>query len=680
MRCYIFIFGILLGLSFPMKSIAQQIDFRCTQVNATGDVILNWLPTSIPANYQYEIYRSVSKTGAYTQLSIITNLAITTYTDIGANGGLQQWFYTIKAVPQPPDIGTEYDSDTIGNIAFVLNNPSIGVANLYWTHPSTPPLATQAQTFDIYKERTSVWSLWDTCHLLQYDDTIHVCGETLGYEIRLYDSIGCESISIIHSESFTDFISPSTPLLDSVSINPVTGKTEMGWNPASDPDIVGYIIYVLRNGIWEVADTVLGVNSTYYLDNNNDASKGIQHYRIAAIDTCRNSSPMGDAHNTLLLNASINKCDSLVFLSWNAYNNMPDSLTGYRIWVSQNGGSFVLLDTVGSGLQSYTHRGADPMSTYTYYIQAYNLKNGYSSSSSKKDVIFNYVASSGNVWMRYVSVVDNAHLEIAVFVPDTVAWNNILLFKAEKDGLFSQIESNSKVMGQEDYIFTDYNVNVHHNTYYYFVSITDECDYIFISSDTANNIVLQEKGTSSNDDIAIEWKPYNGFGTRLDSYDIFRRTQIETSFQCIDNVPSSLLDYSENVWGSASQGGKFYYQVCANEDNSNIYGFQDKSYSNIIELIKEPISYIPNLFSPNSNIPENRVFKPVHSYVDAEEYIFCIYDRWGSMMFQTTDITAGWDGSTNGQTAMAGVYSYYITYRIDEKNTFKKQGIVTLIR
>jgi gliding motility-associated-like protein len=86
------------------------------------------------------------------------------------------------------------------------------------------------------------------------------------------------------------------------------------------------------------------------------------------------------------------------------------------------------------------------------------------------------------------------------------------------------------------------------------------------------------------------------------------------------------------------------------------------------------------MFRPNSEIAENRVFKPVHSYVNAEEYVFSIFDRWGSRVFYTNDITEGWDGSFNGKMATPGVYTYIITYRIDKKNVFKKQGRVTLIR
>lgn len=684
MRWFCSFFGILFYLLLFEKSFAQQIEFRCTQVNASGDITLTWTQTGLPANYQYEIYRcSLSKTGTYTLVTTITVLATTTYTDVGVDGGNKQSFYFIKALPLPPASGTEYVSDTIGNIVFLnlidVNNE--GIAGIYWSHPSTPPLPSQAQEFDIYQQRNSSWSLRAKTSFLEYLDTIHVCGETLDYKIHLYDSSGCESISIIKTRFYADGIVPSVPQLDSVSVNPITGKTELGWDRSPEEDVIGYIIYIFKNNVWEVVDTLMGADSTYYIDYINDANNQIQKYRIAAIDTCRNASPISDFLNTLLLLCdSIDKCDSMVFLSWNAYINMSDGLTGYRIWVSINGSPFFLLDTVDRNTLSYIHRSANPEDTFIYYVQAYNLKNGYSSSSSKIEIRFNYAVSSGDIWMRYASVVDNEYIEIAVFVLDTIRYNNVFLYKSEDGISFSQINSQSKITGTTTYLFTDRNVNVMQRTYYYLASLTDECDHVFIYSDTANNIVLSPKNAPTVDEIAIQWEPYYGFDFLLDSYDILRRSQVETLFQIIDNVPDYQLDYSENVWNMASQGGKLYYQVCANEGIGNIYGFQDKSYSNIVEITKEPTSYIPNIFCPNSQIEANRIFKPVHSYVDADEYAFSIFDRWGSLVFRTHDITAGWDGATDGKIAMPGVYTYIITYRIDEKNIFNKHGRVTLVR
>ncbi len=683
MRFCIYIFGIVLGLLFQIKLMAQQIDFRCTEVDNAGDITFSWQASGLPSNYQYEIYGSTSKTGTYILLGTITNLAVTTFTHTLANGGNQQWFYVIKAVEQPPVLtGIEYLSDTIGSILFILDDLGRGIAALDWTRPTDPPLASQAKEFVINRQRNGAWSQWAKTDTSMYRDTVHVCGETLGYEIRLYDSTGCESISMIKTDFFTDFMAPYFPQLDSVSINPSTGLTELGWNPGIESDIVGYLVYifVLKDSTWQVVDTVMGAQTTHYIDNKNDANDTIQQYRIAAIDTCRNASPMGTVHNTMLLNASVNKCDSTVTLSWNAYCGMSDSITGYRVWMSINGGPFILLDSVLSNQFSYIHRGVDPTGKYVYFVQAYNAKNGYSGSSSKEEVEFDYMQSTGNALLRYVSVVDNQDIEIVVFVPDTVKNRSVFLYKSN-DGkaTFSKIDTKSKISGTENYSFIDNNVDVQQYTYFYTVALTDECDHVFVYSDTANNIVLQMK-ESLNDEIAIAWKPYYGFKNRLDSYDILRKTQTEPAFKFAGNVPSTQLDYSENVWAEANQGGIFYYQVVANEDNSNIYGFQDKSYSNIVETTKEPITYIPNTFCPGSEIEANRVFKPVNSYVDAEEYVFSIYDRWGSLIYTTNDINMGWDGATNGKPAAAGVYTYFLTYRLDKKTMFKKQGRVTLIR
>jgi gliding motility-associated-like protein len=315
-------------------------------------------------------------------------------------------------------------------------------------------------------------------------------------------------------------------------------------------------------------------------------------------------------------------------------------------------------------------------------VQAYNSKNGYSSSSAKVEVEFTYeIRSDGYVLLRYASVVDNQDIEIAVFAADTFNHRSLFLYKSDNNkATFSKIDTKSKINGEENYSFIDNDVDVQGHTYFYTVAITDnECDNIFAHSDTANNIVLEMKA-SQGDEIAITWLPYYGFAQRLDSYDIFRRTQIEPVFQFSGNVPATQLDYSETVWEAASGGGKFYYQVSANENNTNIYGFQDKSFSNIVEMSKEAITYIPNTFCPASQIEANRVFKPVNSYVDAQEYIFSIYDRWGSLIFTTNDINAGWDGTVNGNPAAAGVYSYTLTYRLDKKNFYNTHGRVTLLR
>ena len=683
MKRFSFVLGIVFSFFLPTNGVAQRVEMLCTQTDNSGDITVSWSENSInPKCYQIKLYGNITKNGEYSLLDSFPT-SILSYTHTGAAGNANQWFYFVVAEPVLGCNGLPCFSDTLGSIWFVNDNPDRGIVSLEWKHPSVPHFSTQDNNYVILCWKNGLLYNRRQINTIYYVDTTHFCGDSINYQILLPDSRGCDNTSMIRSVFLLDDIPPLTPQLDSVSINPNTQKTELGWNPSASPDAFGYIIYIAGNSNpkppWFPVDTVFGANNTHYVDLVNDANGSVQRYQIAAIDTCRNSSYMSEPQNTMITNCSVGKCDSAVSVSWNAYYGMPDSLTGYRILASENGGGFYMVDTVPSNKFNYVHTGVNPFSSYTYYVQAYNLKDGYSSSSAKCNAEFNRTESAGYVWLRYVSVINNKDIEISVFVSDTVKYNQLFLFRSDDNGnRFSKINQKTKISGVENYLFIDTNVDVQKNTYLYTVGLTDECGFPFVQSDTANNIVL--KTIDSQLDInEIAWTRYDGFKFRLDGYDIYRETQTETIFQLITNLPYSQTTYLENVRDLADQGGKFLYQVVANEDYTNPYGFQDRSFSNIVELSKSPQSYIPNAFTPNGD-ELNEVFRPVLTYVDAEEYAFSIFDRWGNLIFYTNNITLGWDGTIDGKPAAAGIYQYMLTYRLNETKMYKKQGHVTLIR
>jgi gliding motility-associated-like protein len=88
------------------------------------------------------------------------------------------------------------------------------------------------------------------------------------------------------------------------------------------------------------------------------------------------------------------------------------------------------------------------------------------------------------------------------------------------------------------------------------------------------------------------------------------------------------------------------------------------------------VIYIPNSFSPNGY---NSVFKPVGEIVITKSYYFAIYNRWGQMLFETTDISHGWDGRFNGEYVSYGAYIYYIKIDNGYEDPFEKVGTVTVI-
>jgi gliding motility-associated-like protein len=86
---------------------------------------------------------------------------------------------------------------------------------------------------------------------------------------------------------------------------------------------------------------------------------------------------------------------------------------------------------------------------------------------------------------------------------------------------------------------------------------------------------------------------------------------------------------------------------------------------------------LPNVFSPGRG--NNSTFKLLH-LGDAQLSKFIVYNRWGVKVFETTDITKGWDGTYNGTPQPMGVYMYTIEAQTPGGRTFKQNGNVTLIR
>lgn len=79
------------------------------------------------------------------------------------------------------------------------------------------------------------------------------------------------------------------------------------------------------------------------------------------------------------------------------------------------------------------------------------------------------------------------------------------------------------------------------------------------------------------------------------------------------------------------------------------------SYSNFYTLRRESRLVAPDAFTPNGD-GINDTFVAGGIYVD--QFRMTIYDRWGKVIYSTTDRKEGWDGTANGQPALAGQYMY----------------------
>jgi gliding motility-associated-like protein len=88
--------------------------------------------------------------------------------------------------------------------------------------------------------------------------------------------------------------------------------------------------------------------------------------------------------------------------------------------------------------------------------------------------------------------------------------------------------------------------------------------------------------------------------------------------------------------------------------------------------------YVPNSFSPNSDA-HNAVFKVVAFGI--YDFSMEIYDRWGKMVFSSTDPEQGWDGTYHGKKCPEDIYVYKIDFtNIVDDYPRNINGKITLIR
>jgi gliding motility-associated-like protein len=88
--------------------------------------------------------------------------------------------------------------------------------------------------------------------------------------------------------------------------------------------------------------------------------------------------------------------------------------------------------------------------------------------------------------------------------------------------------------------------------------------------------------------------------------------------------------------------------------------------------------YAPTAFSPNGD-RKNDDFKPLLFGV-VKTYQLTIYNRWGEIIFYSTDPFKGWGGKVGGIPQPTGVFVWTCTYQMEGEEMKREKGTITLIR
>lgn len=87
--------------------------------------------------------------------------------------------------------------------------------------------------------------------------------------------------------------------------------------------------------------------------------------------------------------------------------------------------------------------------------------------------------------------------------------------------------------------------------------------------------------------------------------------------------------------------------------------------------------YVPNAFSPNGDNVNDVLYVRGENLMEINLKIF---DRWGELVFETTDQSIGWDGTFKGKKLDPDVYVYHLTVKCVDQQENLIKGNITLMR
>jgi gliding motility-associated-like protein len=181
-----------------------------------------------------------------------------------------------------------------------------------------------------------------------------------------------------------------------------------------------------------------------------------------------------------------------------------------------------------------------------------------------------------------------------------------------------------------------------------FINVSDIDSTLVIAS--ASDYITQPGGTvtlfgSPSGLISYQWSPETGLNSPTN--------------QQTDAVIDEDIIYTLSV----SDG------ICTRDDTVQI-----KVYEIICE---DPYVFVPNAFSPNGD-GNNDIMYVRGLYI--EKVIFRIFDRWGELVFESNDVSYGWDGTYRGVLLQPDVYDYYLDVTCIGGLKSITKGNITLMR
>ena len=320
---------------------------------------------------------------------------------------------------------------------------------------------------------------------------------------------------------------------------------------------------------------------------------------------------------------------------------------------------------------------------FAYTNNSYGTANSYSWSQNNKfvptlkkstDSSLTFLADS-SMWIYYKA--SNGYCEkvdsvyISVISPSLKIVGDTTICIHQTDSLYSSIQSKTQT-------FTfDWSPTK-------FIQSYPSSNSVILKMDTTQTIYLQANGNLGcvvKDSIKVSFKSWNlqKILASADKTNIIKGENVQLYgkpdgysylWSPIDKVINSQTQNTEaTIWGNTIFNLNVSDGQCAINDTI------------LIKVIPWncdfPYVFVPNAFSPNNDGENDVLYVRGHPIKSIE---FRVFNRWGEMVFESRDISIGWDGTYKGKLVNPDVFDYYLNVECVGDEHKQLQGNVTVLR
>jgi gliding motility-associated-like protein len=462
------------------------------------------------------------------------------------------------------------------------------------------------------------------------------------YTVRLMvvDSHACQGIDSVS----IDIVNLDTPQANHFQRLWHTGEqqVELQWIAPVQPDFESFTIYRVLNG----DSTLIPINTGGYSDVLDDRLDQATYY-LQWIDTCGNRSEISEPLYNIVLGGD-NLLENVLRLRWTTLG--VALFKEYRIYRREPGETaWSLLGSAVAGAKSYIDSAACKAS-YEYMVEGVTPQ-GVTSGSHWIRLTGQFKEKALPLALQLATVVNDDSVMVVWERNDHPAHKQYFIDRQDAQGVW-HIRIDSTLSNR----YMDTAVNVAAEYFRYRVYAQDACGNINPVSNTGSSIRLL--GHSKTGRIVLTWNDYQSWP---EGYAFLVQARFGAGkFEDMAVLAADSIRYIDNNLHEGADT-PWCYRVVA----LRLGPKADSSVSNTYCDFFSYNFFIPNAFSPNGDginetygISGESINRPDLGHIVAFE--LKIVNRWGQVIFYTTDPRERWDGTHAGLEVSDGIYQYQL--------------------